>query len=268
MRLVGASQADRISSCAGTELAMTKLKKLGRTVLPRPLRGFLRAQDRRFVFRRAMCRLLRDPRCLLEREDVLPALSYGWGNTIWSASDEYVLACASHAWECDGPILECGSGLTTIVLGAIARKKGQTVWTLEHNEHWAQRIRRYLRRYRVRSVRLMTHPLLDYGSYCWYAPPLEAMPETFGMVVCDGPPHSTQGGRYGLLPVMGDRLPAGTTILLDDAARAPERSIAARWAAELGTNVTMLGARRRDRYIRITIPETRRATIRAVGATK
>jgi hypothetical protein len=247
---------------------MTTFKKLSKTLLPKPLRRFLCVRGRRFVFRRAMGQLLRDPHCLVDGDDVLPALSYGWGNSFWAARDEYVLACARQAWDCDGPILECGSGLTTLVLGAIAQKTGQTVWTLEHNADWAQRVRRYLRRYRIRSVRVMTHPLRDYGPYCWYDPPVEELPATFGMVVCDGPPYDTRGGRYGLLPVMGDRLPAGTTILLDDAGRRPERTIAARWAAELGAIVTTLGRRKRDRYIRITIPETPRPVAHAAGVTK
>ena len=165
------------------------------------------------------------------------------------------MACSRHAWACDGPILECGSGLTTLILGAIAQKRRLTVWTLEHNEKWAQRVRRFLGRYGIRSVNILVCPLRDYDNYSWYDPPLEKLPRAFGLVVCDGPPHDTRGGRYGLLPVMGDRLPAGTTILLDDAGRAPERKIAERWAEELGTPVTTFGEKKRGRYITITIPE-------------
>jgi hypothetical protein len=232
---------------------MTVLKKLTKAVLPKPLRRLFYMWDRQFVFRSAMGRLLRDPHCLNDN-DVLSSLSYGWGNSFWSACDEYILACAQHAWTCDGPILECGSGLTTIVLGAIAHKTGQTVWTLEHNERWAQRVRNVLFRYRIRSVRVMVHPLRDYGPYSWYVLPLEEMPKSFSLVVCDGPPHNTPGGRYGLLPVMGDRFVPGATILLDDAGRTPEQNIAARWAEELGTTVTTHGSKNRQRYVQITIP--------------
>ena len=234
---------------------MTAFRKLTKTVLPKPLRRYLYVWNRQFVFRRAMLRLLGDPHCLNDCDTIVSDLHYGWGNTFWSASNEYLLACTRHAWACDGPILECGSGLTTIVLGAIAQKTRQTVWTLEHNENWAWRVQRYLRRYQIKSVRVMTHPLRDYGPYCWYAPPLDELPEAFGLVVCDGPPYDTPGGRYGLLPVMGDRLPPGTTILLDDAGRGPEQNIAARWAGELGTAATTLGTKKRHRYVRLVIPE-------------
>ena len=40
-----------------------------------------------------MNRLLRDPHCLTGHGDVLYDLSYGWGNKLWSASDEYVGLC-------------------------------------------------------------------------------------------------------------------------------------------------------------------------------
>jgi hypothetical protein len=203
-----------------------------------------------------MLRLLLDPHCPSDRREVISALHYGWGNRFWSASTEYVLACWQHASVSDGPILECGSGLTTLILGAVAQKRGLGVWTLEHNEKWAGHIQRYLHRYGIRSVNLLVHPLRDYGSYCWYAPPLEKIPKMFGLVVCDGPPYNTRGGRYGLMPVMGERLPAGTTILLDDAGRAPERRIAERWAGELGTTVTTLGTGRRGRYGLINVPKS------------
>lgn len=72
-------------------------------------------------------------------------------------------------------------------------------------------------------------PLKDYGDFCWYDAPLESMPDSFSLVICDGPPGATKGGRYGLVPFMRDRLRSGCVILLDDAEREEERTIAARW---------------------------------------
>ena len=234
---------------------MSDIKKLAKLLLPESLRRLLFVRERRIVFRRSMNRLLSDPHCLTDQKDVLSDLRYGWGNKLWSASDEYVLACAKHALDCNRAILECGSGLTTLILGAIAQNMGLTVWTLEHNERWAQRIKNYLRDYQIRSVNVMVNPLRDYGPYYWYDPLLEKLPDEFGLVVCDGPPYDTPGGRYGLLPVIGDRLTAGTTILLDDAGRSTEQNIANQWADELGTAANTLGTKSHRRYISITIPE-------------
>jgi hypothetical protein len=65
------------------------------------------------------------------------------------------------------------------------------------------------------------------------------MPEVFRLVVCDGPPEETPGGRYGLLPVMGARLGAGTSILLHDAGRESERGAVRRWQEQRDLSVEL-----------------------------
>lgn len=83
--------------------------------------------------------------------------------------------------------------------------------------------------------------LASYGDYTWYVPPLEQMPSGFGLVICDGPPGDTLGGRYGMLPVMKTRLARHCVILLDDVQRPAEREVAERWARELGTTYRSVG---------------------------
>jgi hypothetical protein len=78
-----------------------------------------------------------------------------------------------------------------------------------------------------------TAPLKSYAGYSWYDPPLSRWSRNFSLVVCDGPPADTPGGRYGLAPIMREHLAPGCVILLDDAEREPEREIAQRWSAEL-----------------------------------
>src|SRR5439155_7752889 len=86
-----------------------------------------------------------------------------------------------------------------------------------------------LRDHKAGQVYLWFSPLSDYGEFVWYAAPLPLMPDAFRLVVCDGPPGGTRGGRVGLLSVIGDRVPAGAVILLDDAARDGERHAVSRW---------------------------------------
>ncbi|MGK7910660.1 MAG: hypothetical protein AB4050_04125 [Synechococcus sp.] len=173
-------------------------------------------------------------------DPIIADLIYGWGNEHWSASDEYLVACMEHALAMNGPILECGSGLSTILVGAIAKQRGLAHWSLEHVPTWGNRVQFCLERYAVDSVTLFTAPLKCYGEFDWYAPPIEVMP-TFDLVICDGPSARPQGGRFGLLPVMSDRLSADTVVLLDDAGREPEQMVAERWMAEFGGNAELLG---------------------------
>jgi hypothetical protein len=216
------------------------------------LRSAARSVHRGHVFRRAMRRFLDDPgACADPASAALGELIYGWGNESWSASGHYLAGCIRHALDTRGPTLECGSGLSTILLGAIARQRGERHWALEHAPEWAARVQACLHRYGLDCVAMCANPLKDYGPYSWYDAPLDSMPESFALVICDGPPGSTPGGRYGLAPVMNTRLEPGCVILLDDAGREPERAIAQRWAHELCATQETLGEARP--YIRMTV---------------
>jgi BNR repeat-containing family member len=232
-------------------LPTNSLTAIAKAALPLPLRRVLRPAHRRFVFWRAIRALRRDPEsALAPGSRVLRDLIYGWNNA-WSAGEEYLEACVRDALACRGPILECGSGLTTIVLGAIAQRSAGRVWSLEHSQEWGDRVARYLATYRIGTVSLAIRPLKDYGGFSWYQPPLRDLPRAFHLVVCDGPPGTTEGGRYGLAPIMKERLAPGCVILLDDAGRQEEQSIARRWAAELRANSLTLGSKKP--YVRLVL---------------
>jgi hypothetical protein len=115
---------------------------------------------------------------------------------------EYASAFLQRAWTAKGPILECGSGLSTILLGLVADRTGNEVWSLEHSTFWAERVRSTLKRHNLQCVRLCQSELRNCGAYLWYDPPKDTMPKDFSLVVCDGPPGNTLGGRYGMLPIM------------------------------------------------------------------
>jgi Methyltransferase domain len=221
---------------------MTPALRIAKALLPAPVGRSLRRHHRALVFRRAMRRFMTHPEAAVAPgSDLLSALIYGWGNESWSAREEYLAACLQHALTCKGPILECGSGLTTLLVGAIAQRSGNTVWSLEHHAGWRARVRAFLKEYAIGAAEVCHAPLSNYGDFCWYSAPLEALPHKFSLVICDGPPADTPGGRYGLVPVMAERLQPGTVVLLDDAARTHERTIANRWAQELDRQYELLG---------------------------
>ena len=231
---------------------MAILRSIVKTILPARFRLFLRAAHRDLVFGRAMRRFLRQPDILTQPGNKVAAdLIYGWGNESWSALDEYIVGCIEQALILDGPVLECGSGLSTLLIGAIAKSRCVSHWALEHHPEWAARVQSYLDRYGIDSVALCIKPLRDYGEFSWYDPPLESMPDSFAMVICDGPPGDTKGGRYGLGSVMKPSLRAGCVILLDDAGREQEIAVAKRWQAELDAPIEVIGDAKP--YIRMTV---------------
>jgi len=185
---------------------------------------------------------MRSPtKAVLGSHGVVNDLIYGWGNEGWSAQHEYLAACVESALGTSGAILECGSGLSTVLLAIVAQQRGLLLWSLEHLPVCAERVQGCLMQRRILGVRIHVAPLRLYGDFEWYAVPLADMPRQFTLVVCDGPPTATRGGRYGLLPVMKERLSDDCLILLDDASRADEQAIVQRWAKEAPCQVALHG---------------------------
>ena len=172
----------------------------------------------------------------------LTELITGWSNDGYAANLEYLEAVAKYAVETKGPVLECGSGVTTILMGILCGKRNIDVWSLEHFDDWRKRVSGVLAENGIARAHVCSAPLVEYGEFVWYDPPLAQMPEAFSLVICDGPPGSTKGGRYGLLPVLGERLPPGSTILLDDAGRPGEAELIKRWENEAGFETEIRGS--------------------------
>jgi len=198
----------------------------------RPMSRVLRPLMR-YRLGRAIGRLLALPVGEVPALDLLEELRTSWGNEAFVANLPFLAAVAKHAVAAEGPILECGSGLTTIVLGALAGRRGVPVHSLEHVPEWFAHVFTKLRRYRVPGIALRLTRLISYGPFEWYELPKGDWPNEFQLVVCDGPPNATTlGGRYGLLPLEGPHLPAGAIVLLDDATCSSEILVRRRWHLE------------------------------------
>jgi hypothetical protein len=159
-------------------------------------------------------------------------LQFGWGNEGFAAQTEYLQEVAQRAATTAGPVLECGSGLTTVLTGLLAGRRGVETWSLEHIPDWRARVMSTLAQFDILHSHVSPVEMRNYNGFAWYDAPLGDLPKEFQLVICDGPPGETLGGRYGLLPVMGPRLPAGSVILFDDANRAGEAEVLRRWTSE------------------------------------
>jgi predicted O-methyltransferase YrrM len=217
---------------------LNRLRPLAR-LMPEGLKGPLRGVVRDWQLRRAMERIAALPPGRLPSPAMVEELRVGWGNLGYAARPEYLQELMERAATTPGPILECGSGVSTLLLGLLAGKRGVETWTLEHLPQWHARVSGTLERHGLHHVHDCLAPLRDYGGYSWYSPPVERMPSSFQLVICDGPPGSTPGGRYGLWPVLGERLAPGAVILLDDADRPGEEEVLQRWRAEAAVRVEL-----------------------------
>ena len=141
-------------------------------------------------------------------------------------------------------VLECGSGLSTMVIARLLRERGSgRVIALEHDRRVAGYVSAAIEREglgeqaAVIEAPLGPHGLAEPGCE-WYAPSaLEPLPSEIDLLLVDGPPAGEAGlerSRYPALPVLGGRLAPSALIVLDDATRAGEAWVQERWEREHG----------------------------------
>ena len=204
----------------------------------RQLKDHSRTTYQRWMLRRyllAFDRTVRAGRSPSTR--LLEHLIHAWGNEGWSAKTELLRSMLDWFPKTSGLVLECGSGLSTLLLGCLASATGREVRSLEHDVGWAERINEMLPREASSSVEVFVTPIRPYNEFDWYSIDAVSPLPPVGFVVCDGPPGSTRGGRYGLAPVLKESLSPGCIVLLDDSHRPEERAIMERWCRELAATV-------------------------------
>jgi hypothetical protein len=111
-----------------------------------------------------------------------------------------------------GPILECGSGISTIIAGIACQRNGQTVHALEHDMEWFTQVRNFVNLWKVRGVALYYAPLQEYPGgddanrpMRWYGDGvIDDLPEKFDVAIIDGPPR--MHGRDGVYKLVGDKI--------------------------------------------------------------
>jgi hypothetical protein len=133
-------------------------------------------------------------------EEVVTTLDNSWA--VDSAGLAIVVAMARKA---QAPILEIGSGLSTVFMAAAT---DQTVYCVEHCANFARQTAALAREAGVQNIGVCISPLKE----GWYDPAeFDGLPESFDLAFVDGPPRG-----------MGDRMRFfdyfdAKAILLDDA---------------------------------------------------
>ncbi len=156
----------------------------------------------------------------------------------WSAAPDFLELIVAQALTAKpAVVVECGSGLTTLMLARCCAINGiGKVFSLENGACFATGTRAWLQRYGLEhQASVLDTPLVrqavDGGDYQWYD--LAGLPKRrIDMLVIDGPPGlQQQYARYPALPRLWQWLAEDAVVFLDDAARQDEREIVARWQA-------------------------------------
>ena len=143
----------------------------------------------------------------------------------FAATPEVLMAAVAFARKADGPILEAGSGLSTILMAAATDQK---VWCLEHDPTYAGQTKDMACAAGVSNIALVVNPLK--GGWYDLSEDLDKLPDRFAFALCDGPPRAL-GDRMELLRRFGDKV---GDIVCDDADDPVYRQQLKQWAAESG----------------------------------
>ena len=157
----------------------------------------------------------------------------------WSAEPDFIELIVEHALQAQPEIIvECSSGLTTLVLARCCQinQKGRVI-SLENGEEYAEKTRQQLEAFGLEDYAQVIHaPLvkvtLSGNEYDWYD--LDALPDvSIDMLVIDGPSGFIQkNSRYPALPLLFDKFSDQARVFLDDAARDDEKELVEQWQAE------------------------------------
>jgi predicted O-methyltransferase YrrM len=144
-----------------------------------------------------------------------------------------VLVCNEIMYANRETIVECGSGVSTVVLARLLRARGcGSLVALEHDEGWAARVTELLHAEGLDHVARVVHAPLG-GTPPWYdRAALDGLPQAIDLLIVDGPPADKPGmglARAPALALLDPRLADGATVVLDDLDRQGERDVLAGW---------------------------------------
>ena len=134
-------------------------------------------------------------------------------------------------------VLELGSGLSTVLLANHFRRAGEgRVLSYDDDERWAALTKASLEREGLASIaEVRVAPLTEVEAggrrAAWYDLSGLDKSERFDLIVVDGPP-SWKGDSLARLPALYELIPRladNGVLVLDDAARPGERTIAWQW---------------------------------------
>lgn len=151
-----------------------------------------------------------------------------WGNT-WAMDPEALYTAALLARQADGPVLDCGAGLSSLVMAAAT---DAPVVAMESSPVWASKIVSVAKQNGLRNLDVRLSDIADHNGLHWYAD--VPRDHEWRFVACDGPPRKT--GRMGLFELLEPPCP----ILVDDMAHLAYRRQVQDWCAPRGRRLEIM----------------------------
>ena len=138
-------------------------------------------------------------------------------------------------------IVECGSGISTLLIARLLRTRPGHLWSVEHDRAWAALVKEWVEAEGLADRVTFVEADLDDGWYCRETLEEQLPDGRFDLLIVDGPPAYSRAimhARYQAVPFFRERLAGDWTVVLDDIHRRGEYEVADRWSHDLGRPVT------------------------------
>lgn len=145
------------------------------------------------------------------------------GNASYTMPASSLATCYREAKNAQGDILECGTGLSTIVMGLALAGTDHRIYALEHDLAWLRKTTAWLQRYDVTNINLIYAPLFPHENGDWYGVRADELPSQFDIAVIDGPPRWL-AERTVITDVLDETLAQTRLWIVDDAQDDPIKS--------------------------------------------
>lgn len=181
---------------------------------------------------------------LIELKRIFPDLAFVPPSRGWCGSPDFLMKLVELV-VCESPkyVVELGSGLSSVVLGAAMKKfSNGKVDSFDHDQKFTIKSNRFLEVNELSDIVKAIHsPLMNYNldgtEWQWYGQTeINNIENNIDLLVVDGPPRFLQEkSRFLALPILFDKLSSISTIVLDDANRNNEKQVVEHWKDFLRT---------------------------------
>jgi hypothetical protein len=155
-----------------------------------------------------------------------------WGDPLSQSDERFLRSALSEAQQADGAILQCGTSLGTLLLGAICDQddnKTKQLWCLESDRHWSNLMRSWLTEYKICSAHIIHSRSRIFGDYVWYSLDPQRLAKKYALIICDGA-RATAQGVIGTLSRLDKRLNDRFVILARNVGTTTDLKVLAAWA--------------------------------------
>ncbi len=156
----------------------------------------------------------------------------------WSAAADFLFLIKNHCLNAmPDNVVECSSGLTTLILARCCQLTGKGhIFSLENVDEYVQQTQNNLKQFGLEKFAdVILAPLEEIECnnerFQWYE--TDKLPDiSIDMLVIDGPPGFLQKhSRFPALPKLFSQLSGEARVFLDDASRDEEKEIVDKWLA-------------------------------------